>query len=307
MERREQRGSLSIPALNSTARVGLMGWLCLNRAWLSTCLIGVMSVAVESAENIVVACEEGRSGAKQIDDPSDWQPDAEWYKHALPVLDEKLKSWGSHSDRDVARILGNLGDDPDEAAREYLVGFLRVSPELKGSWYLASPAALALGELGGPGAFEELNGVVARGWIDVLPSVALALGLLGEPRAIAVLEGLAVHPDLETRQHALPALSNYCSPTSRHVVESYLTAADSDSRDGATWWLATCGVKEDERLLADRLLDKEALVRAHALKGLTRLESRLGCQLLRVLLADHDATVRDAAKQYASVCETASP
>jgi len=245
------------------------------------------------------------------DDPEVWAtansferaPTPENTRQAFRILDEKLGDWAAHPAGVITTILHAIGDHRVQGGRQYLIRFLLTDPGKSSSGYLASIAALALGDLGGQGALEALQKAVAQRADEAIPSVAVALGMLKEPGAVPALEALAQYPDASVRRRALSALENYCAPTTRVLTLHALSDDDAGVRNAATWWLAACGTYQDGSYLAQQLTDSEPLVRSNALKGLTRLKSRAGCTSLRRLLVDESLTVREGAEAYKAVCK----
>jgi len=245
------------------------------------------------------------------DDPAVWavvnsferSPSPKNTKAALKILDEMLKDWESHPAGVATTILQAIGEHRIEHGRKYLVRFLQIDPQLRSADTVASSAALALGDLGGRAALEELIDAAPRVSDDLASSIAVALGVLRDRHAIPTLESLAHRSDDELRGRALAALANYCSPTSKDLATQALAEDEIRVRSSAIWWLATCAAVEDAPYLVRPLRDRDDLIRSHALRGLTRLGSRIGCPSLPDLLRDSSLPVREAAEAYSPVCE----
>ncbi len=244
------------------------------------------------------------------DDPLTWDDVRSFAKSPSPTntakvfknLDEMLANWSSHPPGIATTILDAIGEHRVEDGRKYLIRFLHVEPALPSAAFVASSAALALGRLGGPSAFDELTRATAWSTDDLAASVAVALGVLKDPLVVSSLEALVLRRDGQVRRRALSALAAYCSSTSRPLAIGNLADPDERVRSSAAFWLASCGIVTDADYLSTCFRDPNPMVRKHGLVGLERIRSRAGCEKLRDLLTDGDIDVRRAAENYQRFC-----
>jgi HEAT repeat protein len=164
-------------------------------------------------------------------------PDDATICEALRILDDTIETWGSHPDVVVGELLRAIGELRLEAGRPYLLKFLSSDVGRRGADEVIGSAAIALGKLGG--ANLEIENAVRRaqeaGASRLLESMAIALGVSGDPAAVSVLEGLLDNKDPMVVYRTLSALTEYCSPTSRGLVERLLADEDQHVVRGATW------------------------------------------------------------------------
>jgi len=224
-------------------------------------------------------------------------------RKAVRILEQKLTAWDSVPFRVLSPVLTVIGDRKVVEAQPQLKRLLYVDPTLPSAGSVIDAAAITLAEVAGNDALDDLLALAARGPDEALPGVAVALGIVHDPRSIQALEQLAQHVDESTRHRALSALAEYCSATSRPLAVHALNDPVDRVRNSATWWMATCGASEDAPYLNSVLRDSDEMIRSHALKGLTRLRSKIGCDSLPDLLKDQSLTVRESARAYRLICE----
>jgi hypothetical protein len=203
-------------------------------------------------------------------------------------------------------ILRAIGERRVQAGRPYLVRFLGVDADYEASGLVRQAAAFSLAELGGKKSLKKLMKAADESPVSDLDSIATALGLLGDRGAVPTLEKLARSADTDTRKAAISALGNYCGATSKALAVSNLADSDDWVRNSATWFVATCGRGDDDRLLVPLLSDPAEMVRLNALRGLVRTRSRAACDRLQSLLDDSDISVHVTAREYRTVCGVAS-
>lgn len=276
---------------------------CFYGVWVNRC-------SEEKGKLISEGQETDHAMRLDEDDPAVWEDVRAFQKaqtpgstrKALRLLDEKLQNWDSHPAGLITSILDVVGEHRINAGRTHLVRFLYIDDRLKGANFIKDTACLALGELGGAGAFQELQKLARQSSDEPLASIATALGALGDPRSIPLLEDLAMRPDAQLRARALSSLAKYCSPTSQDEVIRAMMDQDDDVRNGAVFWLSRCGGTRDAQVLMDRLEDPDPLVRMNAVKGLIRIGTSIACKKLNDLVQDPDLSVREIAADYARIC-----
>jgi len=68
------------------------------------------------------------------------------------------------------------------------------------------------------------------------------------------------------------------------------------------WWLFKCGNPEHAGMIEQRLGDDYFLVRATALRALSRLGDTSACDSLERMLKDDSVEVQIRAREYESLC-----
>lgn len=234
-------------------------------------------------------------------------PDSRNAEAVALLLDGRVENWEPEHKQLIVRALEGLRKFPQEVTRRQLVALVRADPGRQGAPLVITAACLALAALGGAGAFEELASVAAKKESSVVSGAAAALGALHDPRGVGILESLALSHEEETRYTALLALARDCNPSSRTAMEFNMTNSQGRSREGAVWWLSSCGDGSDAGRLVNLLSDPDDTVRGHALDGLIRMKEMDGCWALERLLDDRSVNVRAKAIRYSEVCSAAIP
>lgn len=224
-------------------------------------------------------------------------------RKAVRILEQKLTTWDSVPFRVLSPVLTVIGDRKVVEAQPQLKRLLYVDPSLPSAGSVIDAAAITLAKVAGNDALEDLLAIATKGPEEALSGVAVALGIVHDARSIQALEQLAQHIDESTRDRALSALAEYCSATSRPLAIHALSDPVDRVRSSASWWMATCGASEDAPYLNSLLRDSDELIRSHALKGLTRLGSKIACDSPPDLLKDQSLAVRESARAYRLICE----
>jgi len=163
---------------------------------------------------------------------------------------------------------------------------------------LRTGAALALGKIGDPSAFEPLMNLLHDPDVDVRKSGCDALGRLGDVRAVDALAALLTDAIEDIRMSAAFALARFRESRAFEPLLSCLKGAkDKSQRGRAAAALAQLGDERAIGPLSDLLSEKEESLRTEAIKALSEFQSERVTESIARGLNDSEPEVRVTAAE----------